>query len=355
MPRILLAWSLLPLLAGCLGGDGTGFPSPVGSIFLSSTTVNFSAAEGETDPYPQIVTVTSSGTGFAPLPTVQITYNSGAGWLTAAAITETAEPYTITLSATVGSLTAGISYTASVTVDVEGADNSPQTIDVTFDVIACAPSEPFIGLSNTDLLFTATKDQALPSPQDVQVDNLAGGSLAIPTAPIFYTSVESGWLSATVTGASAPYTVSVQPIITSMSAGEYAATISVDSTGTCNGPQVINVTFRISTPGVFAPTWQAVQDNVFTPRCTACHIGAAAPMGLKLDAANSYAMLVGVDSIEQPDILRVAPFDPDNSYIIMKLEGAAGISGSQMPLNPPPLNPADIQVIRQWIENGANP
>ena len=78
-------------------------------------------------------------------------------------------------------------------------------------------------------------------------------------------------------------------------------------------------------------------------------------MGLKLDAANSYAMLVGVDSIEQPDILRVAPFDPDNSYIIMKLEGAAGISGSPMPLNPPPLDPAYIQVIRQWIENGANP
>ena len=352
MPRILLAWGLLPLLAGCLGGDGTGFPSPVGSIVFSSTTVDFSAAEGGSNPYPRIVTVTSSGDGSPPVPTVQITFNSGSGWLTAT-VTGAAEPYTITLNATVGSLAAG-TYTADVTVDVLEADNSPQTIDVTFDVITCTSGVPFIGLSDTSLYFSAPEGQGDPSAQDVEVNNLWDGVLATPVTTITYID-GSGWLSATVTGASAPYTVSVQPFTGLMPAGEYAATISVESTGTCNGPQVIDVTFRITAPGAFAPTWQAIQDNVFSVRCIGCHVGATAPMGLKLDAANSYAMLVDVDSVEQPGLKLVNPGDPDNSYLIWKLEGDFRISGSPMPLNPPPLDPAYIQVIRQWIENGANP
>jgi hypothetical protein len=46
--------------------------------------------------------------------------------------------------------------------------------------------------------------------------------------------------------------------------------------------------------------FQQIQDTVFTPICTACHAGAAAPRGLRLDAANSYAMLVNVASVEVP-------------------------------------------------------
>ncbi len=108
-------------------------------------------------------------------------------------------------------------------------------------------------------------------------------------------------------------------------------------------------------PPPFEATWRAIQDNVFTPICVACHVGAGPPAGLNLEEANSYAMLVGVDSSEQPSIERVAPFDPDNSYIIMKLEGAAGISGGRMPLGGPFLDQATIDVIRQWITDGALP
>ena len=50
-----------------------------------------------------------------------------------------------------------------------------------------------------------------------------------------------------------------------------------------------------------------LQQDIFTPLCTVCHAGAAAPVGLRLDAANSYASIVGVPSVQTPAILRVSP------------------------------------------------
>src|SRR5207237_1361159 len=98
----------------------------------------------------------------------------------------------------------------------------------------------------------------------------------------------------------------------------------------------------------------SIQANVFTPICTRCHIGADAPQGLQLDAAHSYSLLVGVPSAEAPSLLRVKAGDPDNSYIIRKLEGGPGIVGVQMPADGPPYLPqATINVIRSWITNGA--
>src|SRR5687768_634360 len=55
-----------------------------------------------------------------------------------------------------------------------------------------------------------------------------------------------------------------------------------------------------------------IQDTIFTPICTGCHAGASAPVGLRLDEGNSYALLVDVASAEVPSLLRVAPGDPDN-------------------------------------------
>ena len=107
-----------------------------------------------------------------------------------------------------------------------------------------------------------------------------------------------------------------------------------------------------STGGALIADFDSIQQHVFTPICTVCHAGGAAPQGLRLDAANSYAMLVGVPSNEVPALMRVKPGDPDSSYIIQKLEGHASV-GAQMPFGGPALPPATIAVIRQWISDGA--
>jgi hypothetical protein len=105
--------------------------------------------------------------------------------------------------------------------------------------------------------------------------------------------------------------------------------------------------------GAVTADFQSIQDNVFTPICSKCHIGASAPEGLQLDAAHSYNLLVGVPSAEEPNFDRVKPGDPDHSYMILKIEGAAGIDGGQMPLGETPLPQATIDAMRQWVTNGA--
>jgi len=104
--------------------------------------------------------------------------------------------------------------------------------------------------------------------------------------------------------------------------------------------------------GTLQPKFSSIQANIFGPICEQCHSGATAPRGLRLDAANSYALLVGVASSEEPGLLRVDPHNPNNSYIIQKLEGTAG-TGERMPAGLPPLTQAQIDVIRQWITDGA--
>jgi hypothetical protein len=105
--------------------------------------------------------------------------------------------------------------------------------------------------------------------------------------------------------------------------------------------------------GPVTADFQSIQNNVFTPICSKCHIGAGAPEGLQLDAAHSYNLLVGVPSVEQPNLLRVKPSDPANSYMLHKIEGASGIVGGQMPLGETPLPQTTIAAISQWITNGA--
>ena len=79
----------------------------------------------------------------------------------------------------------------------------------------------------------------------------------------------------------------------------------------------------------------------------------AAPQGLRLDEQNSYDSIVNVISQERPDLFRVQPNNPDNSYLIRKLEGGPDIAGAQMPLNLTPLSQETINSIRVWISQGA--
>jgi methionine-rich copper-binding protein CopC len=104
--------------------------------------------------------------------------------------------------------------------------------------------------------------------------------------------------------------------------------------------------------GPLVATFESIQAHVFTPACAGCHSGATAPQGLRLDATSSYDLLVGVASSEVPTLQRVQPGDPDRSYLVQKLEGRAAV-GARMPLGGPYLEQATIDVIRQWISDGA--
>jgi len=98
-----------------------------------------------------------------------------------------------------------------------------------------------------------------------------------------------------------------------------------------------------------------VQASIFTPSCalSGCHLGSSAQQGLDLSAGQAFDNLVGVASRERPNLMRVDPGDPEASYIVHKIEGRADIAGQRMPLNMAMLSPDQIQLIRDWIADGA--
>ncbi len=103
----------------------------------------------------------------------------------------------------------------------------------------------------------------------------------------------------------------------------------------------------------FGPNFSEIQASVFSPDCatSGCHAGGNAAAGLNLEEANSYTMLVGIQSSQDAALQRVEAGNPDNSYLVQKLEGTAS-SGQQMAPGAP-LPQSEIDVIRQWITDGA--
>src|SRR5690349_11340040 len=96
------------------------------------------------------------------------------------------------------------------------------------------------------------------------------------------------------------------------------------------------------------PTFSTIQRDIFAasdssgrPSCASCHNPsgfAFRQVGLDLATAGAYDSLVGVRSREKPSVLRVAAGEPDNSYLLHKLEGRSDIIGGRMPNNGPYLS-----------------
>ena len=114
---------------------------------------------------------------------------------------------------------------------------------------------------------------------------------------------------------------------------------------------------------------------IFSASCATafCH-GAPLAAPMSLQSSDSFASLVGVPSCEAPALKRVEAGNSVVSYLVVKLDGtqptilnAGGCAtcdfgvgsvnncGGRMPLTGPPyLSDAQIQPIRDWIDQGAN-
>jgi hypothetical protein len=110
------------------------------------------------------------------------------------------------------------------------------------------------------------------------------------------------------------------------------------------------------------PTFTSIQRDIFhatdsagRAACVGCHTatGRTPSGGMNLDSAVAYDQIVNVPSRERPDLMRIAPGNPDASYLLHKIEGRSGITGRRMPFNPPYLKDGQILILRRWIEIGA--
>jgi len=103
-----------------------------------------------------------------------------------------------------------------------------------------------------------------------------------------------------------------------------------------------------------APTLTLIQTTIFTPRCAtaSCH-GTARQGDLSLVAGESYSELVNIAATNLPSLMRVEPLAPDSSFLIDKLSSVTPASGSRMPFGETPLPVEQIELIREWIAQGA--
>ncbi len=156
------------------------------------------------------------------------------------------------------------------------------------------------------------------------------------TATATSVPVDTATRTATVTGSPPPTST---------------ATVTPSTTETPTASPSPTVT---ATPGPFAQVQQ-----IFNQSCVGafCHDVQGRSGNVVLVEGQSYTELVGV----QPDnrnartagLLRVDPGNPDNSFLVVKLEGPPPPMGSRMPFGQPPLSASEIQVIRDWITAGA--
>ena len=104
-----------------------------------------------------------------------------------------------------------------------------------------------------------------------------------------------------------------------------------------------------------------LQSNIFDQHCLSagCHNSQAQAGALDLSAGVSYGQLVNVlpnnPAALSAGLLRVVPFDPTTSFLLIKLTGPGPGEGGRMPLGMDPLSPSDIEEVQAWIVAGAPP
>ena len=108
-------------------------------------------------------------------------------------------------------------------------------------------SAPEMHLSSSAASFAGAVGGDDPAPQAITVTNSGGGSLALASLQITY-GAGNGWLAATISGSSAPYTITLAPRIAGLRAGSYTATVQISCVGPANGPQEIAVTLSMLGP-----------------------------------------------------------------------------------------------------------
>lgn len=97
---------------------------------------------------------------------------------------------------------------------------------------------------------------------------------------------------------------------------------------------------------------------ILTDRCafSGCHASTSPAADQSLAEGLAYVNVHDIPSQELPSMDRVEPGEPDQSYLVHKIQGThldVGGTGLRMPRGQEPLSDDQIRLIRAWIEQGA--
>jgi uncharacterized protein (TIGR03118 family) len=257
-----------------------------------------------------------------------------------------------------GTTSLGVDTTAPYSVDW----NTTAVANGNFNVTAVAKDA--FGNATTSAAVAVTVSNAPPPPDNTPptvsltapAAGTVSGTIAVTATAadnVGVTQVEF-FAGATSLGTdtTAPYSVNWNT--TTVADGNVNLTaVAHDAAGntTTSTAVVVNVSNAV------VVTLAQLQANIFTPKCSGCHTGGGAtlPSSMNLtSAAATHAALVNVTSVDEPTFKRVLPGDPNNSYIIHKLEGTQ-LVGARMPFGGPFLDQPTIDQVRAWIQAGAAP
>ena len=135
-------------------------------------------------------------------------------------------------------------------------------------VTVLAGGPPAIALAPAAVSFADTVGTADPAPKTVNVTNAGGGTLSgLAVGTITYGAGATGWLTAAVSPAAAPATLTLTASNAGLAAGTYTATVPVTASVAGNSPQNVTVTYTLAAnPPIIAlaPTSVSFTDTLAT-------------------------------------------------------------------------------------------
>jgi hypothetical protein len=222
-------------------------PLPALALSVAPASLSFSATSEGTPPAPQSITFWKGGDR-----TKNYTVSANSSWITITPSSGTisTERDQITVSVNPSGLSEG-SHTTSVVIAVQGLKGRINRTAIPVSLtVGGTGSTPSISLSPTALSFSGVAGGTAPTAQLITLRNPSGGTLS------WTTSDDANWLmlstgSGMTTTESDSISAAVNP--TGLAAGTYSAKITISATGAANTPQIIPVTFTLSSPPTSTP------------------------------------------------------------------------------------------------------
>jgi DNA-binding beta-propeller fold protein YncE len=147
---------------------------------------------------------------------------------------------------------------ATLTVTAAGAQNSPQSVNITVNT---TPPPPALNVTPTSLTFNATVGAGNPAPQNITVQNTGGSPLSFNIVSsdnsLVTVTPTSGSLSG---GSSTPVQVQVT---TPNAAGTRNATLTITAPGAQNSPRTVTITVITTAPPTLSATPASLTFNAF--------------------------------------------------------------------------------------------
>lgn len=222
---------------------------------VSAEALAFSAVRGGPDPAAQTIQISNRGGG-----TLEWRIDGEASWVTVTpASGATADSDEVTVAVDLAELEPG-TLTTTLQVVAEGAEGSPQAVEIT---LTLAEPVPVLVRSPEALTFSAVEGGARPASQTVDISNGGGGTLAW--------SVRSNqtWVvvepaSGTATEETDEVTVSVNT--QGLSAGTHEAALTIAGEGADDSPQTVPITVNVAPRPTLQVAPQALTFTQYTDR-----------------------------------------------------------------------------------------